>query len=197
MENIKRSSSSPLFITPLPLSQSPSEELLRHLPHTRESQNSLNPQKPLNSKRNPSSDRPYIIAGLEADPSDTLMAWDLRNLGQDADKFYHKLQATVSSAQKDCLRDHLWHLLLKGASSEESANESQVWKPKGRKKADYRRSPNDFTDTWAVPSSLRDVADSINQVCLFSSQIFTLRIIICFICKSLVLHHVNLSVSLA
>jgi hypothetical protein len=162
MENIKRALSSPQFITALPLSQSPSEELLRHLPHSRDSPNSSNSQKSFSSQKNLSSDRPYIIAGLEADPSDTLMAWDLRNLGQDADKFYHKLLAIVSSAQKDCLKDHLWYLLLKGASTEESGNESQAWKPKGRRKTEYRR--NDFTDTWLVPSSLRDAADSINLV---------------------------------
>jgi hypothetical protein len=170
-ENIKRSTSSPQFITTLPLSQSPSEELLRHLPssHARDSLYSLNSQSPSSSQINPSSDRPYIITGLEADPSDSLMAWDLRNLGHDADKCYHKLHATVSSAQKDCIRDHLWHLLLKGASSEDSGNEGQVWKPKGRRKTEYRRNVNDFTDTWTVPSSLRDVADSINMVCLLPS----------------------------
>ncbi len=170
-DNIKRSSSSPQFITPLPLSQSPSEELLRHLPRdsSRDSLNSLNYQNPSSSQIDTSNDRPYIITGLEADPSDTLMAWDLRNLGHDADKCYHKLHATVNSAQKDCLRDHLWHLLLKGASSEESGNESQPWKPKGRRKTEYRKNVNDFTDKWTVPSSLRGVADNVNMVCLFTS----------------------------
>ena len=166
-ENIKRSSSSPQFITPLPLSQSPSEELLRHLPspNTRDSQNSLNSQSPSISQINPSNDRPYIIAGLEADPSDSLMSWDLRNLGNDADKCYNKLYEVVSSAQKDCLRDHLWYLLLKGASTDESGNEGQVWKTKGRRKIEHRKNMNDFTDGWTVPSSLRDVAYTTNMVC--------------------------------
>ena len=165
-DTVRRSASSPLFITTLPLSQSPSEELLRHLPSpsTRDSVNTSNSQNPSVSQINSSGDRPYIISGLEADPSDSLMAWDLRVLGYDAEKCYNKLYAVVNSAQKDCLRDHLWHLLLKGTSGEESGNESQVWKPKARKKTEYRKHFNDFTNQWTVPSSLRDVADTTNMV---------------------------------
>lgn len=174
-ENIKRSSSSPQFITALPLSQSPSEELLRHLPspNLHDSQSSSNSTSPSLSQINASNDRPYIVTGLEADPSDSLMAWDLRNLGHDADKCYNKLYTAVNSAQKDCLRDHLWHLLLKGASSEESGNEGQVWKTKGRRKTEHRKNVNDFTDAWTVPSSLRDVADTANMVC--NEFIYTLN----------------------
>lgn len=169
-ENMKRSSSTPQFITALPIPQSPSEELLRHLPSSPDSRetthlpSSLTSQTISNSQTSLSNDRSYIVTGLEADPSDSLMAWDLRNLGKDADKCYHKLHEAVRSAQKDCLRDYLWHLMLKGASNDESGNESQVWKPKSRKKTEYRRVLNDFTDGWTVPSSLRAVEDSSNMV---------------------------------
>ncbi|XP_028404501.1 KICSTOR complex protein SZT2-like [Dendronephthya gigantea] len=169
-ENIKRSSSSPQFITALPLSQSPSEELLRHLPSSPESRetthlpSSLTSHNISNSQTSLSRDRPYIVTGLEPDPSDSLMAWDLRHLGKDADKCYRKLHEAVSSAQKDCLRDHLWHLMLKGATSDESGSESQVWKPKSRRKTEYRRVFSDFTDAWTVPSSLQAVEDGPNMM---------------------------------
>lgn len=161
-ENVKKSLSTPQFITALPFSQSPSEELLKHLPSpaTRElstSQTSVN----LNFPSTVSSDRPYQIIGLEADPSDSR---DTRNLGHDADKCYQKLYAAINSAQSHCLGDHLWHLLLKGVNSEESGNESQLWKPKGRRKTEYRRGVNDLTENWTVPSSIRDIADNSNVV---------------------------------
>ena len=171
-ENLKRSSSSPQFMaTAMPLSQSPSEELLRHLPSPSTCEPSISPSfSNTNSQPNLSKDRPFVIAGLEADPSDSLMAWDMRNLGYDADKCYQKLYAAVSAAQNDCLRDHLWHLLLKGGNGEESGNE--VWKPKARRKTEYRRVVNDFTDLWAVPSSLRDVGDNKSMVRWISEPVF-------------------------
>lgn len=172
-DNFKRSISTPQFATPVPqlsdhMTGSQSDEQLRHFSITSSGSSTslVSPESASRSSRtNVGKERAYIIKGLESDPSDSLMSWDMRNLENEAVMCCHELYSAVSSAQKDCMRDHLWHLLLKGANIEDTNAETYAWKSKSlRKKTEHRRTSSDFAENWAVPSSLKDVADSKSSV---------------------------------
>ena len=168
-DNLKRSSSSPQVATPVLLSAdrltSPHSDERFRLSSATSGTSSSSLIHSTSPQANAAAEKAYVIKGLEADPSDSLMSWDMRNLKDEAVRCCDRLLKTVSSAQEHCMRDHLWHLLLKGASSDETMTESSSWKAKGlRKKTEYRRNLSDYTETWPVPSSLKDVADSKGTV---------------------------------